>query len=50
VQLKGTHFFGAQLFGRTAEILGELLHSVQVTTDGVGGVMSALELVQHALT
>jgi hypothetical protein len=50
VQLKGAHFLRAQLFRRPAKILGELLNSVKVTTDGVGGVMTALELVQQALT
>ena len=45
MQLKGAHFFGAQPFGRTAEILGKLLDGIKVATNGVGVVMTALELV-----
>jgi len=39
----------SELIGRPAEILGELLYRMHVGTNGVGRVVTALELIQHPL-
>jgi hypothetical protein len=39
----------SELIGRPAEILDELLYRMYVGTNGVGRVVTALELIQHPL-
>jgi hypothetical protein len=48
--LERLQFFGTQMFGRTAEVLGKLLHRADVAADRVGRVVAPPEIIQHALT
>lgn len=50
VELMAPQFFGTQMFGRTAEVLGKLLHHADVAADRVGRVVAPPEIIQHALT
>ncbi len=50
LQLKLAYFIGTHQFRTFAEVPGKLLDGVNVTTNRVRGVVTALELVQHSLT
>src|ERR1700733_3030741 len=42
--------FRAKLIGRTAEVLAEMRHAVQVGADGCVGEVAAMQLLKHELT
>jgi hypothetical protein len=50
VELMAPQFFGTQMLGRTAEVIGKLLHRADVAADGVRRIVAPLNILQHALT